>query len=147
MIRDGPVLHASDIEQLKAFAEHSTLHVGALLVLLFLHVVLHCLQQVCYPSVHSRQNLCMRGSSSVPSPLQVDYVNVSFCRNADDLHATRQHLTKCACSSAVLQNSAACYQLPTQGAGCSSLLEQLHSMGTAWCCLQQAGTWHHASDC
>ena len=30
MIRGGPVLHASDIEQLKAFAEHSTLHVGAL---------------------------------------------------------------------------------------------------------------------
>jgi hypothetical protein len=28
---------------------------------------------------------------------QVDYVNVSFCRNADDLHATRQHLDKCAC--------------------------------------------------
>jgi hypothetical protein len=27
MIRDGPVLHDSDIEQLKAFAEHSTLHV------------------------------------------------------------------------------------------------------------------------
>lgn len=28
--------------------------------------------------------------------LQVDYVNVSFCRSADDLHASREHLDKCA---------------------------------------------------
>jgi hypothetical protein len=55
MIRDGPVLHASDIEQLKAFAEHSTLHVGALLMPSSLHVVLHRLQHVCYPSLHSSE--------------------------------------------------------------------------------------------
>jgi hypothetical protein len=29
--------------------------------------------------------------------LQVDYVNVSFCRSAEDLHVTRQHLDTCAC--------------------------------------------------
>ncbi len=51
MIHAGPVLHATDINSLKAFAEKSTQH--------------------------------------------VDYVNVSFCRNADDLHATRRKLQEC----------------------------------------------------
>ena len=52
MIRDGPVLHHTDLARLKAFAEKSTQH--------------------------------------------VDYVNVSFCRNAEDLHACRRQLAKCA---------------------------------------------------